>query len=499
MTALVWFRRDLRLDDHAALHHALRDHDRVYCVFLFDRAILDPLPRRDRRVEFILRAVTELDAALRSQGSALIVRHGQAEEEIPRLSAALGVSAVYANRDYEPAAIARDAAVAQAVCRNASPTGIPYGHAIDFLDFKDQVIFERSEVLTQAGTPFSVFTPYKNAWLRKLAAANLAQLAPWPIEPLAAHLAPPPFDCRPPTLAELGFTATELSSRLPTGMSGAQQLFRDFVERIDDYAAKRDFPSQKGSSCLSTHLRFGTISIRQLAGHAQAHGGRGAETWLAELIWREFYQMILWQRPAVVGHAFKPQFDAIAWDDAPELLTAWREGRTGYPLVDAAMRQLNQTGLMHNRLRMVAASFLSKDLGIDWRRGESYFAEKLLDFDLAANNGGWQWAASTGCDAQPWFRIFNPVTQSEKFDPAGKFIRRYVPELASVPDKFIHAPWRMVAGQQQACGVVIGQDYPAPIVDHAVARLRTLARYGAAARAAEAPASIATARYSEIA
>jgi deoxyribodipyrimidine photo-lyase len=228
-------------------------------------------------------------------------------------------------------------------------------------------------------------------------------------------------------------------------------------------------------------LRFGTVSIRQLAREANARreaGVRGAEVWLSELIWRDFYQMILWHRPDVVDHAFKPVYDAIGWDDAPALLEAWREGRTGYPLVDAAMRQLDRTGYMHNRLRMVAASFLCKDLGIDWRRGEAWFAEKLLDFDLAANNGGWQWAASTGCDAQPWFRIFNPQTQSEKFDPAGKFIRRHVAELARVPDRFIHAPWRMTAAQQQECGVIIGRDYPPPIVDHAAARERTLARYG---------------------
>jgi len=466
--ALVWFRRDLRLDDHAALHQALRDHARVFCAFVFDRAILDPLPRRDRRVEFIRHALAELDAALRERGGALIVRHGHATEEIPRLAAQLGVTAVYASRDYEPAAVARDATVAEALRR--------VGGA-EFFDFKDQVIFERDELLTQAGKPFSVFTPYKNAWLRKLAGSALA---PWPIEGLTDRLAAPPRDGGLPTLAELGFEGTDLAGlRLPLGMSGAQALFRDFIERIDAYGDRRDFPALRGPSYLSAHLRFGTISIRQLAAFAHGHGGRGAETWLSELIWRDFYQMILWHRPDVVAHAFKPEYDAIRWDEAPELFAAWREGRSGYPLVDAAMRQLDATGYMHNRLRMVAASFLCKDLGIDWRRGEGHFAEKLLDFDLAANNGGWQWAASTGCDAQPYFRIFNPVTQSEKFDPAGKFIRRYVPELARVPDRFIHAPWRMTAAQQQECGVIVGRDYPAPVVDHAAARARTLARYGA--------------------
>jgi deoxyribodipyrimidine photo-lyase len=226
-------------------------------------------------------------------------------------------------------------------------------------------------------------------------------------------------------------------------------------------------------------VRFGTISIRQLAAYAHAQASRGAATWLGELIWRDFYHAILWHHPRVATQCFKPAFDALRWDDAPNLFEAWCVGRTGYPLVDAAMRQLLHAGWMHNRLRMVTASFLSKNLGIDWRRGEAWFAAKLLDFDLAANNGGWQWAASTGCDAQPWFRIFNPVTQSEKFDAEGRFIRRYVPELDKVPQKFIHAPWTMSAAQQAACGVAIGRDYPAPVVDHAVARARTLQRFKA--------------------
>jgi len=468
--ALVWFRRDLRTTDHAALHHALRDFGRVYCAFVFDREILDPLPRQDRRVEFILRGVAELDASLRALGGGLIICHSLARDEIPRLAQQLGVAAVYANRDYEPAARQRDAAVAQSLAVAGR----------EFRDFKDQVIFERDEVLTQAGRPYSVFTPYKNAWLKKLATGPVA---PFPVAEHGAHLAPPPHPESVPSLGQLGFEATDLAQfKLPTGISGAQTLFRDFIERIDDYAAKRDFPALKGPSYLAAHLRFGTISIRQLVAHAQGHGGRGAETWLSELIWRDFYQMILWQRPDVVARCFKPEFDDLGWDDAPELFAAWCAGRTGYPLVDAAMRQLNSSGYMHNRLRMVTASFLSKDLGIDWRRGERYFAEQLLDFDLAANNGGWQWAASTGCDAQPWFRIFNPVTQSEKFDPQGVFIRRYVPELSAVPDKFIHAPWRMGSDMQAACGVTMGQDYPAPVVDHALARGRTLARYGKASR-----------------
>ena len=244
--------------------------------------------------------------------------------------------------------------------------------------------------------------------------------------------------------------------------------------RIVRYGSLRDFPAVKGVSYLSVHLRFGTISIRQLVRKALE---QKADTWLSELIWRDFYFMILDHFPRVVGHAFKPEYDAIQWANRPEAFAAWCEGRTGYPLVDAAIRQLNHSGWMHNRLRMVVASFLTKDLGLDWRLGEQYFAEQLNDFDLSANNGGWQWASSSGCDAQPYFRIFNPITQSEKFDADGKFIRRYVPELAKVPDKYIHAPWKMGRIEQETLGVLIGRDYPAPIIDHATARDETLARY----------------------
>jgi deoxyribodipyrimidine photo-lyase len=456
-SALVWFRRDLRDFDHAALARALREHPRVFCAFVFDTDILGPLPRQDRRVDFILRAVRELDAALRARGGGVIVRHGRAIDEIPRLAAELDVAVIYANRDYEPFARQRDVAVAARLAAD--------GRA--FVDCKDQVIFERDEVLTQAGTPFSVFTPYARAWRAKLTPGDLAahdcSSAPGQ---LAAPGAVPPA----PTLQDLGFIPTDL--KIPCGMSGGAQLFEDFLTRIDRYHETRDFPAVKGPSYLSPHLRFGTVSIRQLAAVAHAESlqarGKGAATWLNELIWREFYQMILWHRPDVVDHAFKPEYDALQWEAAPDLFAAWCEGRTGYPLVDAAMRQLRQSGWMHNRLRMVTASFLTKDLGIDWRLGERHFAAWLLDYDLAANNGGWQWAASTGCDAQPYFRIFNPVTQSEKFDPQGSFIRRYVPELANVPDKFIHAPWKMPLPPA---------NYPAPGVDHAVARERTLARF----------------------
>ncbi|HEX5393270.1 MAG TPA: deoxyribodipyrimidine photo-lyase [Rhodocyclaceae bacterium] len=473
-TALVWFRRDLRLHDHAALYQALAKHERVWCAFVFDTDILDPLLqaglREDRRVAFIHASLAQLDGQLRQRGSALLVRHGSARQAIPQLAAELGVDAVYANRDYEPFARERDAEVA----RQLRKLGI------EFSDWKDQVVFERDEVLTQSGASYGVFTPYKNAWLRKLEEAGEGAVATYPVMQSLDRLAPVAATEEPmPTLASLGFVATALP--LPAGPDGAQVLLRDFVARIDDYADKRDFPARKGPSYLSAHLRFGTLSIRQLVAYAwgrvRHRGSKGAEVWLSELIWREFYQMLLWHHRCLPDHCFKPECDRLEWDDAPELFAAWCEGRTGYPLVDAAMRQLNQTGYMHNRLRMMTASFLTKDLGIDWHQGERYFAEQLLDFDLAANNGGWQWAASTGCDAQPWFRIFNPVTQSEKFDPQGVFIRRYVPELAGVADKYIHAPWLMPATEQSRCGVAIGRDYPAPVVDHATARTRTLTRF----------------------
>ncbi len=467
-TALVWFRRDLRMDDHAALSLALRSHARVYCVFLFDTDILAALPTRaHRRVEFIHGSLLELDAALRSHGGGLIVAHGRAPEEIARLAPTLEASVVYANSDYEPAAIKRD----DDARSRLQQIGIA------FRSTKDQVVFERDEVLTQAGKPFSVFTAYKNAWLAKLRSPDVASL---PVKRFAKHLCPPQTPGLP-TLREIGFESAGIAAvGVRTGASGAQALFKDFNRRIDAYHERRDYPAVKGPSYLSVHLRFGTISIRSLARAALARRTDGARTWLTELIWRDFYFMILAQHPRVVHSAFRPEYDRLVWENDETKFAAWCEGRTGYPIVDAAMRQLNQTGYMHNRLRMIVASFLTKDLGIDWRWGERYFATQLIDHDLASNNGGWQWAASTGCDAQPYFRIFNPLSQSERFDPEGKFIRRYVPELERVPTEQIHAPWLLRPVDQEAFGCVIDRDYPPPVVDHAVARKLTLERYSRA-------------------
>ncbi|MEP6679534.1 MAG: deoxyribodipyrimidine photo-lyase [Betaproteobacteria bacterium] len=475
--ALVWFRRDLRDFDHAALHGALTSAAQVYCAFVFDREILEALPdSADRRVEFIHDSVAELSARLATRGGALIVTHARARDEIPRLAASLRVDAVFANHDYEPLACDRDDAVARALATLG----------IAFHTSKDQVIFERDEVVAQSRKPFAVFTPYRNAWLRTVTPGHLRS---YPDEARANALAAPPEREAHalPSLESLGFRRTNLRAlRMRAGMAGGAALFDDFKRRIDDYREARDYPAQKGPSYLSVHLRFGTVSIRELAAYAHARSlernGGGAATWLAELIWREFYAQVLWHHPYVVSTAFKPAYRDLAFPDDDALFEAWRTARTGYPIVDAAMRQINTTGYMHNRLRMIVASFLVKDLLVDWRRGEHYFADTLIDYDLASNNGGWQWAASTGCDSQPYFRIFNPVTQSQRFDADGKFIRRYLPELAPLDAREIHAPWRVPPAIQRAKRVVIGHDYPPPIVDHALAREKALTLYRIAGR-----------------
>jgi deoxyribodipyrimidine photo-lyase len=482
-TSLVWFRRDLRSYDHAALHEALTQSRKVHCVFIFDREILDPLQksgiRTDRRVDFIHRSLLELDRELRARGGGIIVRQGFAATEIPRLAAELGVDAVFANHDYEPAAVARDRKIAAALAADGRR----------FFSFKDQAVLEKSELQTQAGRPFSVFTPYKNAWMK----AVLAAPDPVNANPLLQRYLGPVDDARlikpPPSmisLEQLGFAPAPVDELgIGAGMAAAQALLDDFIERIADYDVARNYPARAGTSLLSVHLRFGTVSVRGLARRALAamhngEGGSGAASWLSELIWRDFYFMILHHHPQVAERAFKPEYERIVWESgaaAESLFAAWRRGETGYPLVDAAMQQLNQTGFMHNRLRMVAASFLIKHLGIDYRWGERYFADMLNDYDLSANNGGWQWAASSGCDAQPYFRIFNPVLQSEKFDADGAFIRRWLPQLQRLSAKDIHAPWLAPQARLRQAGIELGRDYPHPLVAHEEARERTRLRY----------------------
>jgi len=475
-SVLVWFRRDLRAEDHAALMQATRRARRVHCAFVFDREILDALPdRRDRRVDFIHGSVLELDALLRRAGGALQVRHAHARDAIPALAGELGVQAVFANHDYEPAARDRDSAVGRALAAAQRR----------LLTFKDQAIFERDELLTGQGRPYSVFTPYRNSWLGRLDASDLA---PHVVQ-LEGRLSDGAGVPAVPTLAGIGFEPTGLRELgVVPGASGARAAFEDFAKRIGRYHEARDYPGVRGPSYLSVHLRFGTISIRELVRFAwqtrlaDAANAAGAASWLSELIWRDFYFQILHHHPQVVDQAFRPEYDRIRWVDDEALYRAWCEGRTGYPLVDAAMLQLERSGYMHNRLRMVAASFLVKDLGIDWRLGERHFARKLIDFDLSANNGGWQWAASSGCDAQPYFRIFNPVAQSRKFDPQGRFIRRYLPALAALPDRDVHAPWAAAPETLSKAGVMLGVDYPLPVVDHDAARKATLARYAVVRR-----------------
>jgi deoxyribodipyrimidine photo-lyase len=418
--SLFWFRRDLRAHDNAALYHALKNSQQVHCVFIFDKEILEGLPRADRRVEFIRESLLDLQAQLKalvgSTHNVLITRHAWASDEVPRLAATLGVQAVYTNHDDEPQALVRDSKVRGALANRG----------VSFHTAKDHVIFERDEVLTLGNAPYGVFTPYKNNWLKKI---NDYFLQAYPVDTYAHKLAAAPevYAQEVPSLQEMGFETTNLASlKIPTGTSGGAALFADFLTRIDKYDETRNFPAIKGPSYLSVHLRFGTVSIRTLAreAHKRAYprpgmgagtvGTEGARVWLSELIWRDFYVQILYHYPHVAKQAFKPEYDAIKWEHgkaADALFKAWCQGRTGYPIVDAAMRQLNETGYMHNRLRMVVASFLTKDLGLDWRWGEKYFAERLNDFDLSANNGGWQWASSSGCDAQPYFRIFNPTSR----------------------------------------------------------------------------------------
>jgi len=492
--ALVWFRRDLRVADHPALAHALRAADQVWCVFVLDRALLHELPWEDRRVAFIRASLVDLDAGIAAlaagsgsgRAARLIVRHADAADEIVRLAALLDVQAVYAHHDDEPAALARDARVAGRLAADGRR----------LLTFKDHVVFERREIMTGGGTPYGVFTPYKNAWLKALHARPglLAEHASDGdggalAAPVAALVAPWRDGAAVPALDEFGFSARAAAALadpgLRPGATGGQELLAEFLDRMDDYDATRDFPAQPGTSHLGVHLRFGTLSVRRLVALAMERvtgGSRGAQTWLSELIWREFYQQVLHHHPHVVARAYRADCDDIRWEQGEEAeagFEAWCAGRTGYPLVDAGMRQLTATGYMHNRLRMVTASFLTKDLGVSWQRGEAFFALHLNDFELASNNGGWQWAASTGCDAQPWFRIFNPVTQSERFDPAGAFIRHYVPELRLLGGKAIHAPWRARPVELATARITLGRDYPQPLVDHELARQRTLARFGA--------------------
>lgn len=461
--AICWLRRDLRLSDHRALFEATQRFDHVVVAFVFDRVILDALKDlHDRRISFIQRSLRELAEKLHALGSELVVLHGDPVDCIPSLAAHIGARAVFAARDYEPYALKRD----------STAEALLGAQGIEFSTFKDTVIFEQGEVLSGEGKPYTVYTPYSKAWRKRFSVREDAA----PFEPDLTHLAPADAlsDLSDPwELSDLGFGAIE--TLIAPGEDAARERLISFMDRVDDYGETRDYPARNGTSTISADLRFGTLSIREAVRAAVERGTPGANKWFAELIWREFYQDILANHPHVAETAFKPAYQDLVWPGTDENYLAWEKGQTGYPIVDAAMRCLNATGLMPNRLRMVVASFLTKDLLVDYRRGEAYFARKLLDFDLASNNGGWQWAASTGCDAQPYFRVFNPYLQSAKFDPEGKFIRQWVPEVAGLPVPDIHNPSKASMFELVESGVELGVSYPWPIVDHDVQRPKAIA------------------------
>lgn len=427
--SVCWFRRDLRLDDNAALYHALTSEHPVVPVFIFDSNILDDLKeKKDKRLSFIHDQLNDMQETLEDIGSTLHVLYGTPEESFKKLATEYDIAAVYTNTDYEPYATERDKRIADYLLDNE----------IRFFKYKDQVIFHKDEVLKDDGTPYGVFTPYSKKWKEKL---NDFYLKPYPTEKYFKNFYKQDPK-RIPSLKSMGFEATEYDTVAP-------KLDKDIAK---DYKDTRDIPGIRGTTKLSVHLRFGTMSIRKLAAQAKELNG----TLLNELIWREFYQVILWHHPEVVNNAYHKDYDKIKWRNNEKEFKKWCEGQTGYPIVDAGMRELNETGYMHNRVRMVTASFLTKHLLIDWRWGEAYFAEKLLDYDLAANNGGWQWSAGCGCDAAPYFRVFNPYLQTKKFDPDLKYVRNWVPEFEDF------------------------SKYPEPIVDHKEARERCLEVYKAA-------------------
>ena len=466
--ALCWIRRDLRLHDHAALASALQNHDTVYLAFIFDNDILDPLKKRaasDKRVQFIAESLVEIQATLEHHQSGLLIRYGNPVIEIPALVKELKIDALYFNRDYTPYPIKRDQTVTETVTAMGCKVQT----------FKDHVMMEPRDILTAKKTPYQVFTPYSRAWRqaldsarqpdRKVRLTNLAPVLDSPATSLSRLLAFAGFEAMPPNTA----------APIPKGgtAEGHAQLQR-FSSMIDTYDHGRDFPYLDQTSRLSVYIRHGCISIREMVTAALAATSNGHEKWLTELIWREFYQMIFFHYPEVNTEAFQPKFKGLGFPTNEDYLAKWKQGQTGFPLIDAAMRCLNETGWMHNRLRMIVASFLSKTLLVDWKRGERYFSWKLLDYELASNNGGWQWAVGIGCDAAPYFRIFNPTLQSQKYDPNGDFIKQYCPELKALSPKQIHNP---AEAKDLPISFRLGLDYPRPIVDYKSQRQKALSLY----------------------
>lgn len=425
---LFWMRRDLRLDDNAGLYHALRSAGPVLPVFIFDTQILKKLEDRDdARVTFIYETLQNLKEQLQKRGSDLVVRVGEPLQCFRDLCQDYEVNSVFTNHDYETYAKERDESVSQFL----KTLGIP------FRSFKDQCLFEKQEIVTDMGKPYTVYTPYKKKVLSQL--QNPFYLKSYPSDKYLGKLAAVTRPEKMFDLSQIGFERSSLEFPAP-------ELKTTLLQK---YAQRRDYPADDGAtSRLGLHLRFGTLSVRELAREAQKH----SDVWLSELIWRDFFMQILWNFPHVEKESFRPIYDQIHWRDPSEDFEKWKRGETGYPIVDAGMRELNQTGHMHNRVRMIVASFLTKHLLIHWRHGERYFARKLLDFDYAANNGNWQWAAGSGCDAAPYFRIFNPTAQAEKFDPDMKYTKRWVPEVGT-------------------------PQYARPIVDHVSARNRCLSEF----------------------
>ena len=464
--SLVWLRRDLRLYDHNALFSALKNSKAVYCCFIFDINILENLTiKNDRRIDFIWHALKEIKTELNNLGSDLIVEVGDPIILIPSLIQKYKCSALFLNKDYEKYAIDRDKKISDTLQLNN----------IETHRYKDQVIFEEKEILTQNNSPYTVFTPYKNNHLKRIFNEGISQ---FDCDSYKVNLAK--FKNRPlQSLKEIGFEKSNISSiKVPLGTKGGFTLIEDFKARIKNYNHSRNFPGVKGVSYLSVHNRFGTVSIRHLARIAIENNSEGSSTWLNELIWRDFYFQILSNFPHIEeGKAFKLKYNNLKFENNEKLFTAWKNGQTGFPIIDAGMRQLNLTGFMHNRLRMIIACFLVKDLLIDWRWGEKYFSDHLIDYDLSANNGGWQWAASTGCDAQPYFRIFNPLLQSERFDPDGNFIKKYVPELKLLNKKEIHQPSVFFNKSPNNFPIKLGLDYPFPIVNHAEQKSKIMALF----------------------
>ena len=453
--SLHWFRRDLRLTDNRALSSAFEKSKCVLLCFIFDTHILNRLKnKKDARVEFILNSLKFISKQLKQKKSKLFILNGKPELLIPEICKKFHLSAVFTNEDYECYAKKRDQKVKK----------ILKSQNIHFHSFKDHVIFG-SEVLKEDGSAYRVFTPYKKAWLNKLNPSEDLKIHNSDLNKLF------PIKSKNWELKDLGFKKTDLF--LLTGEKEAQKQLKKFSRSIHKYHQNRDYPYRCKNSHLSVHLRFGTLSIRSCVRMALKKKNPGSESWLSELIWREFYSMILDQFPHIEKQAFKKKYQNIKWHHNEKWFQAWCRGQTGFPIVDAGMRQLNQTGFMPNRLRMITASFLVKDLLIDWRKGERYFADKLLDFDLASNNGGWQWCAGTGCDAQPYFRIFNPITQSQKFDPQGKYIKNWVKELRNLDVKKIHFPKKY----QKELPLQLGKDYPLPLVDHKTQRQKIIKKF----------------------